>query len=291
MATKRLGKGLSAIIKTDVNPLDSKNGVTLLPLDSIKTNPNQPRKNFEKDALSDLASSIKKKGVITPITVRPNPNNNGYMIVAGERRYRSSLIARKKNIPAYILNISEDSELMEIALIENIQREDLNAIEESEAYLVLQEKFNFSPEKIAESVGKNRSTIVNSMRLLKLPAEIKKSLIRNEISAGHGRALLALNTRSAMLKLWKKILSNKLSVRQTEELSKNSIKSLRVKKIKKISFTSQIDSIEKEMISLLGTKVSVKHKKNGSGSLMIKYYSNDDLERLLELLKSIEKNK
>ena len=289
MATKRLGKGLSAIIKTDVNPLDSKKGVTLIPLDSIKTNPNQPRKNFEKDALSDLASSIKKKGVITPITVRPN--NNGYMIVAGERRYRSSLIAGKKNIPAYILNISEDSELMEIALIENIQREDLNAIEESEAYLVLQEKFNFSPEKIAESVGKNRSTIVNSMRLLKLPTEIKKSLIRNEISAGHGRALLALNTRSAMLKLWKKILNNKLSVRQTEELSKNSIKSLRVKKIKKISFTSQIDSIEKEMISLLGTKVSVKHKKNGSGSLMIKYYSNDDLERLLELLKSIEKNK
>ena len=180
---------------------------------------------------------------------------------------------------------------MEIALIENIQREDLNAIEESEAYLVLQEKFNLSPEKIAESVGKNRSTIVNSLRLLKLPTEIKKSLIRNEISAGHGRALLALNTRSAMLKLWKKILSNKLSVRQTEELSKNSINSIRVKKIKKISFTSQIDSIEKEMISLLGTKVSVKHKKNGSGSLMIKYYSNDDLERLLELLKSIEKNK
>ena len=112
MATKRLGKGLSAIIKTDVNPSDSKKGVTLLPLDSIKTNPNQPRKNFEKDALSDLASSIKKKGVITPITVRPN--NNGYMIVAGERRYRSSLIAGKKNIPAYILNISEDSELMKL---------------------------------------------------------------------------------------------------------------------------------------------------------------------------------
>ena len=173
MATKRLGRGLSAIIKTDVNLSNSKKGVTLLPLDSITTNPNQPRKNFEKDALSDLASSIKKKGVITPITVRPN--NNGYMIVAGERRYRSSLIAGKKNIPAYILNISEDSELMEIALIENIQREDLNAIEESEAYLVLQEKFNLSPEKIAESVGKNRSTIVNSLRLLKLPTEIKKA--------------------------------------------------------------------------------------------------------------------
>ena len=122
---------------------------------------------------------------------------------------------------------------MEIALIENIQREDLNAIEESEAYLVLQEKFNLSPEKIAESVGKNRSTIVNSLRLLKLPTEIKKSLIRNEISAGHGRALLALNTRSAMLKLWKKILSNKLSVRQTEELSKTSTNSLKVKKLKK----------------------------------------------------------
>ena len=122
MATKRLGRGLSAIIKTDVRPSNSKKGFTLLPLESIVTNPNQPRKNFEKNALSELASSIKKKGVITPITVRPN--NNGYMIVAGERRYRSSLIAGKKNIPAHILNISEESELMEIALIENIQRED-----------------------------------------------------------------------------------------------------------------------------------------------------------------------
>ena len=127
MATKRLGRGLSAIIKTDVHSSNSEKGVTLLPLDSITTNPNQPRKNFEKDALSDLASSIKKKGVITPITVRRN--GNGYMIVAGERRYRSSLIAGKKNIPAYILEVTEDSELMEIALIENIQREDLNAIE------------------------------------------------------------------------------------------------------------------------------------------------------------------
>ena len=287
MATKRLGRGLSAIIKTDVNPSNSRKGVTLLSLDSITTNPDQPRKNFEKDALNELASSIKKKGVITPITVRPN--DNGYMIVAGERRYRASLIAKKKNIPAYILEVSEGSELMEIALIENIQREDLNAIEEAEAYSVLQKKFNLSPEKIAESVGKNRSTIVNSLRLLKLPADIKKSLSSNEISAGHGRALLALNTRPAMLKLWKKILSNKLSVRQAEELSKTSTNSSRIKKIKKISFTSQIDSIEKEMISLLGTKVSLKHKKNGSGSLFIKYYSNEDLERLLELLKSIEK--
>ena len=287
MATKRLGKGLSAIIKTDVNLPDLKKGVTLLPLDSITTNPNQPRKNFEKDALNNLANSIKQKGVITPITVRPN--NNGYMIVAGERRYRSSLIAGKKNIPAYVLNLSKDSELMEIALIENIQREDLNALEESEAYLVLQEKFNLSPEKIAERVGKNRSTIVNSLRLLKLPTVIKKSLSSTEISAGHGRALLALNTKSAMLKLWKKILNNKLSVRQTEELSKKSTNSVKIKKIKKISFTSQIDSIEKEMISLLGTKVSVRHKKNGSGSLLIKYYSNDDLERLLELLKRTEK--
>ncbi len=166
------------------------------------------------------------------------------------------MIAGKKNIPAYVLNVTKDSELMEIALIENIQREDLNALEESEAYSVLQEKFNLSPEKIAERVGKNRSTIVNSLRLLKLPTEIKKSLLNNEISAGHGRALLALTTSSAMLKLWKKILSKKLSVRQTENLSKASIKSQKVKKIKKISFTSQIDSIEKEMISLLGTKVS-----------------------------------
>ena len=188
MVTKRLGRGLSAIIKNDVHPSNSNKGVALIPLDSISTNPNQPRKNFEKGALDDLASSIKQKGVITPITVRPN--NNGYMIVAGERRYRSSLIAGKKNIPAFILQVTEDAELMQIALIENIQREDLNAIEESQAYLALKEKFNLSTEKIAESVGKNRSTIVNSLRLLKLPTEIKKSLSINEISAGHGRALL-----------------------------------------------------------------------------------------------------
>ena len=200
MATKRLGKGLNALIR----PKDQENlpsaGVTNIPISKIKKNPHQPRKNFDSTSLSELSESIKEKGVITPITVRLA--NDNYILIAGERRLRGSKLAKKKSIPAYILDVINESDMMEVALIENIQRENLNPIEESEAYAVLQSEFNLSQNQIAKTVGKNRSTITNALRLLQLPSEIKKSLQSNEITPGHGRAILAMKTKHSMIKLW-----------------------------------------------------------------------------------------
>ena len=172
MATQRLGKGLDALIrpKKEENA-PSAAGVKTIPISRIKRNPHQPRKHFDSKSLDGLSASIKERGVVTPITVRFI--NNQYILIAGERRFRASKLAKKKNIPAYILEVIEESEMMEVALIENIQRENLNPIEESEAFAILQSKFNLSQDQIAKSVGKNRSTITNSLRLLQLPNDIK----------------------------------------------------------------------------------------------------------------------
>ena len=218
MPTKRLGKGIDALIRPPSNQSISPAGVTSLPISKIKTNPHQPRKIFDKKSLEELAASINEKGVITPITVKVD--SNGYILIAGERRLRASKLIKKKQIPAYIIELTSDSEMMEVALIENIQRENLNSIEESEAYAVLQGKFNLSQSKIAVAVGKSRTTITNALRLLQLPIEVKKSISDNRISAGHGRAILAMKTESKMLKLWKMILKQNLSVRAAEALVK-----------------------------------------------------------------------
>ena len=287
MPTKRLGKGIDALIRPQSNQDIAPAGVISIQISDIKTNPHQPRKIFDKKSLEELAASIKEKGVITPITVKLE--NNGYVLIAGERRLRASKLIKKKQIPAYIIELTSDSEMMEVALIENIQRENLNSIEESEAYAVLQGKFNLSQSKIAVAVGKSRTTITNALRLLQLPIEVKKSISDNRISAGHGRAILAMKTESKMLNLWKMILEQNLSVRAAEALVKG--KTIKFSKKNKTTIKSKkasVRKIEDELISIFGTKVQLNHKDNKGGSIVVDYFSNDDLERLLDLIRTIE---
>jgi len=285
MATRRLGKGLDALIRPPSNQEVSPAGVTSLLISKIRTNPHQPRKHFDNKALQELAASIKDKGVITPITVKVE--DDGYTLIAGERRLRASKLLKKKDIPGYIIELTNDSEMMEVALIENIQRENLNSIEESEAYAVLQGKFSLSQTNIANAVGKSRSAITNALRLLQLPSVVKNSIIDNKISAGHGRAVLAMKTESRMLKLWKKILDQNLSVREAEAQVKSKEKKYFIEKTKSKVKTASIRKLEDELITVLGTKVQLKHKGKKGGSIIIDYFSDDDLERLLALIRNI----
>lgn len=289
MATKRLGRGLEALIRSNSPETleDSKvSGVSSVSISKIKTNPLQPRKEFKKDLLNDLAASIKENGVISPITVREDGKN--YTLIAGERRLRASQSIGLKYIPAHIIEVKNSSDMMQLALIENIQRENLNPMEESEAYALLQDKFNFSQNKIAKSVGKSRSTITNSLRLLQLPEEIRASLKDNKISAGHARAILAAGSKQTMLKLWKQILEDNLSVRSAEDLSKKSKTLKSGKRIKKKIKSKSLLSLENELISIFGTKVQLNSKSEKSGIISIEYFTNDDLERILELIRSID---
>ena len=207
MSSKRLGKGINAIISpaSDNNINFSKlPRVDKVKINNIKPNPNQPRRDFDEKSLKELSLSIKSKGIITPITLKKNGKN--YEIVAGERRWRAAKMAGIKSIPAYIIKIKNNSEMMQMALIENIQREDLNAIEEAEGYAVLNNEHGLSHDAIAKIIGKRRATISNSLRLLKLPPEIRKSIRDGKISAGHGRAILQKKTVSLMQIFWKKIM-------------------------------------------------------------------------------------
>ena len=287
MATKRLGKGLEALIRSnspDTSEASAKSsGISSVLISKINTNPLQPRKEFKKELLDDLAASIKENGVISPITVREDGKK--FTLIAGERRLRASQLIGLKDIPAYIIDVKNSSDMMQLALIENIQRENLNPMEESEAYYLLQDKFNFSQSDIAKSVGKSRSTITNSLRLLQLPNEIRASLKENKISAGHARAILAAGSSQAMLKLWKQILKDNLSVRSAEDLSK---KSKNNKRTNKKSKSKYLISLENELISIFGTKVQLNSKSGKSGSISIEYFTNDDLDRILELIRNIE---
>jgi ParB family chromosome partitioning protein len=287
MATKRLGKGINALIRPPSKQATSPAGVTNLPISKIKTNPHQPRKKFDKKSLVELASSIKEKGVITPITVKTD--GNGYILIAGERRLRASKLIKKREIPGYIIELTNDSEMMEVALIENIQRENLNSIEESEAFAVLQGKFNLSQSKIALAVGKSRSTITNALRLLQLPIQVKKSISDNRISAGHGRAILAMKTESRMLALWKMIIEQNLSVRAAEAQVKDKTKKISKKHKTKIKpKDASLRKLEDELIAIFGTKVQLNHKGKKGGMIIVDYFSDDDLERLLDLIRTIE---
>ena len=285
MSSKRLGKGINAII----NPESKKNtiyskrpGVNNVKINNIKPNPNQPRRDFDEKSLEELSMSIKSKGVITPITLRKNGKN--YEIVAGERRWRASNMARLKSILAYIINIKNNSEMMQVALIENIQREDLNAIEEAEGYAILTSDHGLSHDKIAKIIGKRRTTISNSLRLLKLPPEIRKSIRDGKISAGHGRAILQQKTISAMLGFWRKIIKESLSVRAAENFVKKPNKTKKIKKLE--AKRGSIKVIEDQLIEIFGTKVKLKTSEIG-GAIEIVYFSDDDLERILDLLKSL----
>ena len=287
MATKRLGKGLEALIQGTSNKPPLESGVMLIPINNIVTNPLQPRKDgLDKKSLQELIASIRKKGVITPITVKKD--NDLFILIAGESRVRASKHAGLKAIPGYIVSISDESELMEIALIENIQRENLNPIDEAEGFAVLQSKYNHSQDSIAKSVGKKRVTVSNALRLLKLPRNIINSLRSQTISAGHGRAILMMKTSRGMNRLFDLIVSKNLSVRAAEAIAKGkSTKKVSVtsKKIRKSS--SPLKMIEDELITILGTKVEIHHSKKG-GDIEIHFFSDDDFDRILDLLRSID---
>ena len=289
MATKRLGKGLEALIRsnsTENSETSKLSSVSSILISRIKTNPLQPRKEFKKDLLDDLASSIKENGVISPITVREDGEN--YTLIAGERRLRACRSIKLKEIPAYVMEVKNNSDMMQLALIENIQRENLNPMEESEAYAILQDKFNFSQNAIAKSVGKSRSTITNSLRLLQLPKEIRKSLKQNKISAGHARAILAAGSKKAMLSLWKQILKDGLSVRSAETFSRKTKATKGQKSANKKTKSKSHISLENELISILGTRVQLNVKSEKSGSISIEYFTNEDLDRILDLIRGID---
>ena len=285
MSSKRLGKGINAIINPDFKKNANSSistGVNKVKINDIKPNPNQPRRDFDKKSLEELSLSIKNKGIITPITLRKSGKD--YEIVAGERRWRAAKKANLKSIPAYIIDIKNNSEMMQVALIENIQREDLNAIEEAEGYAILNSKYGLSHDEIANTIGKKRTTISNALRLLKLPPEIRKSIREGKISAGHGRAILQKKTISAMQVFWKKIINESLSVRAAEALVRPLGK---VKKIRKVGVKKgSTKGIEDKLIEIFGTKVNLKPSQVG-GSIEIVYFSDDDLDRILDLLQSI----
>lgn len=287
MSVKRLGKGLGALIRTDreidlnkdseLN--DNSSSVSKIKVSEIKANPNQPRRFFDEKKLLELVDSIKQKGLITPITVRKRIS--GYELVAGERRWRASRKAKKKVIPAYVIEVENESEILELALIENIQRENLNPIEESEAYAALNSKFKMSHGSIANSVGKSRASVSNSLRLLQLPSEIRRSIRVGDITPGHARAILQAKTTKKMYDFWNKIKSKQLNVREAEILVKEKKNLKKPKVIKKEN--NQIQLIENQFIEILGTKVKIKPRKDG-GFIEVSYFSNDDLDRILELM-------
>ena len=294
-----LGKGLDALIpagnKRTVEKKNSepviiekvveKKGVETLKITEVEPNREQPRKNFNEDALLELADSIKQYGVIQPLIVQKKADH--YEIIAGERRWRAAKMAGIKEIPVIIKDYS-DQQVMEISLIENIQREDLNPIEEAMAYKNLMEEFHLKQDEIAEKVSKSRTTVTNSMRLLKLDKRVQQMMIDDMISAGHARTLINIEDPDAQYNIATKIFDEKLSVRETEKLVKLLQKpEVKKEKIEKVNSFIYKD-IEEKMKAILGTKVTVDHKSNNKGKISIEYYSNEELERILYLLESIK---
>lgn len=281
MKKSGLGKGLDALIPSEKKEGDSPN---LLPIDRIKPNKYQPRKNFEDSAIRDLASSIREKGVIQPLTVRKSGSD--YEIIAGERRWRASKLAGMKNLPVVIIE-ADDNEMLELALIENLQREDLNPIEEAEAYQRLADEFKLTHEEISRKIGKDRSTISNQLRLLKLTKRSKEALINGLISAGHARALITVEDERLIDEYLDRIIANSLSVRQAEKLVKPGpeLKTKAGDTLKDNTGKKYLEAIAEDLKKSLGTKVKIKGQ-SGKGKIEIEYYSGDELERLIGILKS-----
>jgi len=281
VSNSRLGKGLEALIRPQE---DNENvGSLTIKIGKIIPNPNQPRQQFDIDALQELVASIKEKGILTPITVCDKDGQ--YILIAGERRLRAAKIAGLTDIPAYVIEVKDDAELMEMALIENIQRENLNAMEEAEAYSLLNKKFGLSQETVAKAVGKKRVTIANSLRLLKLPTEIKESIKNGKISAGHGRAILMMKTVRSMKWLWQQIITKNLSVRSAENIAQVKTEEKSNTKLSSKKIDPRLKQFEDQLISALGTKVKLSYSK-GKGKIVVNYYSDDDFERIFTILTS-----
>ena len=290
-----LGKGLDVLFsdtqpetKTTAPPeTESKkesDSVLFVRIDKIKTNPYQPREDFEETTLQELADSIKQKGVIQAITIR-KAGKDSFELLSGERRLRAAKIAGLEKIPAFVLDVSSKEDLLEISLIENIQRKDLNPLEVAKGYQRLITECSLKQEQVAVKVGKSRTAVTNFLRLLKLPEEIKQSISKGEISEGHARAILAINDEAGQINLWKRIIGENLTVRRAEEITKKIKSKPKEKKI--FSVTSQdkaeIDFLEGKFREHFGTKVKIKPKTSTSGDIIIEYYTAEDLERIVEL--------
>lgn len=289
-----LGKGIRALLggigdDMKANPevaaeLRTKVSNTSIPLSQIEVNPFQPRADFDQAALEDLSESIKNHGVIQPITVR-SLGNNKYQLISGERRLRASKMAGLTEVPVY-LRKADDQEMLEIALIENIQREDLNAIEISINYKRLMDECSLTQEDLSKRLGKNRTTVTNYLRLLRLPPEIQNGIKNRDVTMGHARALIAIEQPEIQLAIYQEAVKKGLSVRQVEELAKKQQASTSGKKLKDTKEAQPLAyrKIQDKLSSLLSTKVEVKARKGGKGEINIAYYSDDDLDRILELL-------
>ena len=275
---KALGRGLSALFPDTVMSETDK-GFFYCPIESISPNPHQPRQNFSDSELIKLADSIKEKGVIQPILV--SKTKDGFQLIAGERRWRAAQKAGLDKIPVWIRDVSP-AETLELALIENIQRKDLNPIEESSAYHELMQKFHLTQEALSKRVGKDRSTIANFLRLLKLPAIIQQDLIDGRLTTGHARVLVAMESLSVQMEIRDRIIKKSLSVRQTEDLVKK-IVTLKKPKSPKTEIDHYIDSLSKDLQKSLGTKVIIR-RKGKKGKIIIDFYSDEDLSRLIDHL-------
>lgn len=288
MKNTGLGKGLGALLpnveKERAPKLDGISRFKMIPLSEITKNPYQPRIDFDPEELEDLISSIKVHGVITPVTVRKM--KSGYELIAGERRLRASKEAGLKVIPAYIREVGEERESLEIALIENLQRDDLNPMETAYGFRRLMEEYGLNQEQVAIKVGKNRSTVTNILRLIKLPEDIQTALRENKISTGHARALLAVDSPELMNKAFERVLNGGLSVRDTESLVKNigSKKNIQHLKPESEPKTPEIKEFEEKLRHHLSTDVKISSKNNKSGKITIDFYSEDDFERLMEMM-------
>ena len=284
MANKRvLGRGLQALIP-DMKEERAGVGQQILQLaiDQIAANPYQPRQSFDQSKLDELARSIVEKGVIQPIIIREK-EEEGYELIAGERRLRAAKQAGFHTIPAIVMSVSSPEEMMELSLIENIQRDDLNPIHEAKAYLRLVEECHLTQEEVATRVGKNRATVANTLRLLKLPEEVQNHLLADDLSMGHARALLGLENRAEQTELCKQIVRKGLSVRKVEELVKNRFKDVR-ESPRTDRKSPDLLAVEEIIQRMLGTRVNISQGQH-KGKIEIEFYSIDDLNRILDLLK------
>ena len=278
---KGLGRGLDAIFSTEhIELVEDSDKVVDIPLEEIKKNPYQPRTVFNEEKLNELKESIEKNGLLQPIVVKKAVK--GYYIIAGERRFRAFELLGKKTIPAIIKEMS-DEEMMIFAVLENLQREDLSSLEEAESYKNLMDKMDLTQEELAKKLGKSRPYIANSLRLLKLPAEIKTELEKGIISAAHARTLLALKTKKAMLEVCNRVKERQMSVRELEEYINNLTKPKTTKKVKaKDIFIEEQENILKKR---LGTVVTIKQNRNKKGKIEIEFKDNDEFERIIALFK------
>lgn len=291
--TNALGRGLDALIQTDNVRTSGSSTINEIPIGQIDANPNQPRREFDPEALQELANSIQQLGIVQPITLRET-NDGRYQIIAGERRWRASQIAGLTAIPAYIRTI-DDENVMEMALVENIQREDLNPIEIALAYQHLLETSNMTQEKVAERVGKSRAAVTNFLRLLKLPAQVQMALQKKDIDQGHARALLSLESPSQQIKVFRDIQKNGYSVRKVEEIVKqlkegNDIQSIKKQIAERNKVPEAYGQMKQQLAKLLQTKVQLSINPKGKGHISIPFEDLQELESIIATIQNINKS-